>query len=291
MARVAGMMVSCVAGMTASRSGRPRARMPTVALGCSLLAGAVSSCGNLLDIPDSPRFVAQAPMSEPQAAVSSPSDDDAGGAAERNEEVVAASGNDRGSETPAPYPSLSPPEIEGESGDTSIEPGPSEPGPPVSEAPDAAVPPPDAGVAPVPNCGALETLGPNGNCFFAVNERLTWSNARATCRQRGADWDLTSIRSLAVNQFLAGFTTQETWAGGSDATTEGTWRWANDRAIFWRGSETGRAVNGAYANWNSDEPNGGAGSDCMRYTPDLAGRWADLECDSLRRAVCEGPAR
>jgi hypothetical protein len=90
---------------------------------------------------------------------------------------------------------------------------------------------------------------------------------------------------------LAGLTSAEAWAGGSDATVEGTWRWVNDGAAFWSGTETGRALNGAFANWNPDEPNGGFFSDCMRFTPAFGGSWADLECNSLRSAVCEGPAR
>ena len=65
----------------------------------------------------------------------------------------------------------------------------------------------------------------------------------------------------------------------------------DDGTIFWQGDETGAPVNGAFANWNSTEPNGFGASDCARLAPSQDNSWADLECEMPRGALCEGPAR
>jgi Lectin C-type domain len=190
-------------------------------------------------------------------------------------------------QAPSPQSSIEP-EAEGPDGG-------SDPTPAIPELPDAAAPEPEPEPDPVaepsPVCGALESLGPNGNCFVAVAQRRSGPNARLQCRARGDGWDLAAIRSPAVNEFVTGLTSEEVWIGGSDAANEGIWRWVSDGTLFWRGTETGNAVNGAYANWNPDEPNGGATSDCMRLVPRVGGSWADFECSSLLGSVCEGPTR
>lgn len=159
--------------------------------------------------------------------------------------------------------------------------------------PDASAPAArDAGpdVAPPlsPPCGLGETAGPSGRCYVAVAALQTWDAARADCRARAVGWDLASIRSRADNDFINGLSTNESWLGGSDASTEETWVWVNDGASFWQGEgAAGAPLNGAFSNWFDDEPNGSDGSDCMRLL--LDGFWADLECSELRGYICEGP--
>lgn len=148
-----------------------------------------------------------------------------------------------------------------------------------------------------PACGVSGVLGPNGNCFLAVATTVSWSDARANCQALGAGWDLASVRSSVDTEFWAPRLTFEVWVGASDAVTEGVWSWVSDGAQFWSGDGvTGAAVNGAYANWNTNEPNGGDNSDCARLLPrtaalpDRNAPWADLECTQLLGALCEGPA-
>jgi hypothetical protein len=152
--------------------------------------------------------------------------------------------------------------------------------------------PPDP---PLVACAEGTTLGPRGTCYFAVSRRLSWIAARQNCRARGAGWDLGSIRSAADNGVVGELITDETWMGASDAALEGTWRWVIDNEPFWRGTESGATVNDAFETWNSDEPNGGATSDCARAVPRTPPQasgptWADFECEELLASLCEGPA-
>jgi hypothetical protein len=152
---------------------------------------------------------------------------------------------------------------------------------------------PDAGIASV--C-APAALGPSGNCYLVDATPRVWSDARASCRARADGWDLASLRSARDSEFAARLLTIEAWIGASDATLEGTWTWADRGDAFWSGDGTGSTLNGAYANWNSNEPNGGEESDCSRILPagtavlpGLSAPWADLACTELRGALCEGP--
>jgi hypothetical protein len=90
----------------------------------------------------------------------------------------------------------------------------------------------------------------------------------------------------------------EAWIGASDAANDSEWVWVDDGTPFWNGTgATGRAVNRAYENWNSDEPNGGINTNCMRLVirtsgaPNGSPAWADLECGDSLASVCEGPGR
>jgi hypothetical protein len=138
-----------------------------------------------------------------------------------------------------------------------------------------------------PGCPSPSRGGPDGACHVWVEATLTWSEARASCRARGAGWDLLAIRSASMSEFLDAWVTAETWAGASDASAEGSWEWVANGAAFWLEADAGQPVSGAYANWNSDEPNGGDPSDCMRILS--TAKWADLECSARRAHLCAGP--
>jgi hypothetical protein len=151
----------------------------------------------------------------------------------------------------------------------------------------------DAGLA---SACAAASLGPSGNCYLLDATPLSWSDARASCRSRGDGWDLASLRSAQDSAFAAPLLTLDAWIGASDAALEGTWTWTDRGDAFWAGDGTGSALSGAYANWNSNEPNGGEESDCARIlpagtavSPGLTAPWADLLCSELRGALCEGP--
>jgi hypothetical protein len=243
----------------------------------------------VLDIPDNATLARESPTPSPPSGASNSgaanSARDAGGATTTRIDETVTPRVDGLADPQAMAPSsANEPEADGQDGG-------SDPTPPIPELPDATAPEPAAVPAPTPGCAALESLGPNGNCFVALAALVSWAEARLDCRARGVGWDLASIRSPAVNEFVAGLAGAEAWIGGSDAANEGTWRWVSDGTPFWQGLAAGSAFGGAYANWNPDEPNGGVFSDCMRIVPPVGGSWADLECDTLRGSVCEGPAR
>jgi cysteine-rich repeat protein len=74
------------------------------------------------------------------------------------------------------------------------------------------------------------------------------------------------------------------WNGGSDAVTEGDWRWPSKQR-FWSGAVTGSAPEGAYANWQTGEPNNdGAGQHCGQTY--VTGTWDDAACSALQPYAC-----
>ena len=156
----------------------------------------------------------------------------------------------------------------------------------------------DAGPTPEPGdaaslqgeCAALQSQGPNGNCFAVLAALQTWADARQSCRAIGAGWDLASIRSAAVDQFISNLISDETWIAASDEDQEGRWVWLDDGTAFWDIDSDAGALNGEYAHWNSTEPNGGVTTNCARIVPRVGNAWADLPCDSTVAALCEGPA-
>jgi hypothetical protein len=244
-------------------------------------------CGQLLDLPDNPRLVKEPAVAE-------------GSGAELGT---------RASDTPDPLaePRRATEEPEGPSplgaadGLASPDSG-TRPSPEVADderrdaaAPDAARPAPEP--EPVLDCGPGESLGPNGRCFIVVDTLLSWAEARTSCVGRGAGWDLGAVRSPALTQLMAEMIGTQAWIGASDADEEGTWVWVNEGVPFWSGRGDGVSLNGEYENWNSDEPNGRANSNCARLVrvPNPAvttnPTWADLECFELLPALCEGPPR
>ena len=56
--------------------------------------------------------------------------------------------------------------------------------------------------------------------------------------------------------------------GGSDASAEGTWEWANGPEagqVFWTGGQGGAAANGLYANFLAGEPNNSGDQDYLSF--------------------------
>ncbi|HTV20416.1 MAG TPA: C-type lectin domain-containing protein [Polyangiaceae bacterium] len=243
------------------------------------LCGA-AGCAGLLDIPDEPYLDEPAPASEPLQ----PGSGDAPSMQENGTSPSGGSaGTNSGFEVGMNNVQRDPPAPTTEPGDGDA---------PPPAAPDAGVEPPPDAAPPTPTgpCPTGATLGPNDRCFAIVATALVWDAARVQCQALGFGWDLASIHDAATNELVATLMTAEAWLGGSDAAFEGSWLWVGDNEPFWSGTgETGAPVAGAFSNWNSDEPNGGGPSDCMRLVAGL-GTWADLQCSFERPAVCEGPA-
>lgn len=131
--------------------------------------------------------------------------------------------------------------------------------------------------------GCTSATSPGRQYWFCGITR-SWTSARQKCQAVGLD--LVAIGNATENQFVASRLLISSWIGANDVATEGTWRWADTNTQFWQGSAAGRAVGGAYANWQLLEPNNLFNSDCG--TTSALGRWTDESCTSSRPYVCEG---
>ncbi len=112
---------------------------------------------------------------------------------------------------------------------------------------------------------------------------ITWTSARTAAEARtyfGLQGYLATITSVAEAQLTGEQISGAGWIGGSDAGSEGIWRWVTGPetgTVFWNGDVNGSSPN--YANWNSNEPNQAGDEDYAHLTdPSIGNRgaWNDL---------------
>ena len=122
----------------------------------------------------------------------------------------------------------------------------------------------------------------NSHIYEYVDANVTWTAAKTAAEAKtlaGLTGYLVTITSASEQSFVLAnnVTSVGRWLGASDAATEGTWRWVTgpeEGLQFWSGSSGGSAVNGAYKNWESDEPNNSADDDYAHFWPS-SGLWND----------------
>ncbi|NJB72416.1 gliding motility-associated-like protein [Saonia flava] len=112
---------------------------------------------------------------------------------------------------------------------------------------------------------------------------ITWTEARTAAEGRtyfGLSGYLATITSAEEAQLTGEQISGAGWIGGSDAGTEGIWRWVTgpeSGTVFWNGLVNGSSPN--YANWNIGEPNQAGDEDYAHLTdPSVGNRgaWNDL---------------
>jgi hypothetical protein len=119
--------------------------------------------------------------------------------------------------------------------------------------------------------GVDEYLRPaTGHCYWLVSAGADWDTALASCEAWGGS--LVAINSAEENDWILPLLVADTWIGGNDSATEGTFVWANGDA--W-----------SYTNWNTDQPDDWHGEDCVEAQ--ATGVWNDLVCRRDRAYLCE----
>ena len=66
------------------------------------------------------------------------------------------------------------------------------------------------------------------------------------------------------------------WLGGTDAARDGDFRWWDDSLLL-------------FDNWAPNQPDNGAGIDCIEKRNDGTGAWYDQRCTDAHPYVCERP--
>jgi len=124
--------------------------------------------------------------------------------------------------------------------------------------------------------GDRAMVGPDASCFVHVTTPKTYLQAKAACEAMNAH--LAYLKSATLDTFAEQFVgSVDTWIGGSDRVTEGTFLWEDGTAF-------------AFTNWHTGEPNNGGGGTYQEDCVIIAGarvdkQWDDRPCDASEIAT------
>lgn len=135
--------------------------------------------------------------------------------------------------------------------------------------------------------GQANYLARNGHYYqYISNPGISWTAAKAaaeTSTYFGLTGYLATITAADEAQLCGAQATGNGWIGGSDAGTEGVWKWATGPeagTVFWNGGANGSSP--TYANWNTGEPNNSNNNEHYAHVkapnvPGTPGSWNDLQ--------------
>ncbi|XP_048051394.1 CD209 antigen-like protein B [Megalobrama amblycephala] len=113
--------------------------------------------------------------------------------------------------------------------------------------------------------------------LFISNKKMSWSDSRQYCRDRGADLVIidTEVKQRCINSFAK----ERMWIGLSDIEHEGNLTWVDNSPL-----------NQGF--WSEGEPNDEHGKeDCVEIMSSCTSfnlnNWNDLPCSEKRKGICE----
>ena len=114
------------------------------------------------------------------------------------------------------------------------------------------------------------------SCFFIDYNHITsWSVARASCQNLGAD--LAIIRSSKENDFIRSVAMAapllEVWIGLYRSDVDQNWYWVDDTPLA-----------GEFSWWETGEPSNVDSERCVHMYN--IGKWNDISCENQYRFIC-----
>ena len=134
--------------------------------------------------------------------------------------------------------------------------------------------------------GAANFLPTTGHYYeYIPSVGITWTSAKVAAESKvffGLKGYLATVTTIEEAKLTGEQAPGSGWIGGSDAETEGIWKWVagpENGTVFWNGLANGSAPPGVFTFWNTGEPNQSGDEDYAHVTPPnigIIGSWNDL---------------